>query len=255
MDLMKLRLFSAECTPPSARTTLWDFVALLTVRFPWHLHRAGTRSSAMKPTLQLILVRHGETEWTELGLLHGRLDSPLSITGRRHAEQTAARLRGETFNALFTSPKGRAMQTAQMLGEAVGLAPTPLDGLREMDFGWSEGKPLPLFDPDGTGAWLFRPIARIALHLTAERPPHFAARIREAIATMQAQYPQGRLLVVTHWAVISMLVALLLDGDPHRWRAYGPWAACSITELHATDGTWRILRLNDHQHLQEERSI
>lgn len=209
----------------------------------------------MEPTLQLTLVRHGETEWTELGLLHGRLDSPLSLTGRRHAEQTAARLRGETFNALFTSPKGRAMQTALILGETLGLAPTPLDGLREMDFGWSEGKPLAHFDPDGTGSWLFRPLVRFAMRLTAERTQHFAARIREAIVAMQAQHPHGRLLVVTHWGVISMLMALLLDGDLQRWRDYGPWAACSISEVHATDGAWHIIRLNDHMHLQEERPM
>src|SRR4030067_1131143 len=140
----------------------------------------------MEPTLEIILVRHGETEWTELGLLHGRLDSPLSFTGRRHAEQTADCLRGETFDALFTSPKGRAMQTALILGEALGLAPTPIDGLREMDFGWSEGKPLTHFDPDGTGAWLFRPLVRLASGLTAERPQRFAARVQEAMAAMRA---------------------------------------------------------------------
>jgi len=189
----------------------------------------------------------------ELGRLHGRLDSPLSVTGRRHAERTAARLRGEAFNALFTSPKGRAMQTALILGDALGLAPAPLDGLREMDFGWSEGKPLKRYDPDGSGARLFRPLVRLAMGFTAERVSEFAARIREAIATMQAQYPHGRLLVVTHWGVISMLMALLLDGDADRWRDYGPWVACSISELHATDGVWRIIRLNDHLHLQEER--
>lgn len=209
----------------------------------------------MQPTLQLILVRHGETEWTELGLLHGRLDSPLSPTGRQHAEQTADRLRGETFDALFASPKGRAMQTALILGEALGMEPIALDGLSEMDFGWSEGKPLTHFDPDGTGFWLFRPLVRFAMRLTAERTQHFAARIRDAIAAMQAQYPNGRLLVVTHWGVISMLMALLLDGDLQRWRDYGPWEACSISELHAEDGVWHTIRMNDHVHLQEERSI
>jgi len=209
----------------------------------------------MESALQLIIVRHGETEWTERGLLHGRLDSPLSLIGRLHAGQTADRLRGEPFNALFSSPQGRAMQTAQILGEAVGLAPAPLEGLREMDFGWNEGKPLKRFDPDGTGERLFRPLVWLAVHLTGERTQHFAVRIREAIATMQAQYPHGRLLVVTHWGVISMLMAVLLDGDLHRWRTYGPWEACSISELRAENGVWRIIRLNDHTHLQEERPL
>src|SRR4030043_435873 len=69
----------------------------------------------MTSGLSLVLVRHGETEWMERGRLHGRLDSPLSPTGRRHAEQAAQRLHRERFDALYTSPLGRAMETAAIL--------------------------------------------------------------------------------------------------------------------------------------------
>jgi broad specificity phosphatase PhoE len=203
--------------------------------------------------LQLILVRHGETEWTERGLLHGRLDSPLSAAGRRHAALAADRLRGETFEALYTSPLGRAVQTASVLGEALGLAPIPLAGLREMDFGWSEGRPLNLVDPDGSGARFFLPFLRLATALTAERMDRFAARLGSAVEMMQAQHPHGRLLVVTHWAALSMLMALLLEAEPRRWRRYGPWAACGISELHAANGGWQAIRLNDQAHIQEQR--
>jgi len=103
----------------------------------------------MTSGLSLVLVRHGETEWMERGRLHGRLDSPLSPTGRRHAELAAARLRGEQFQALYSSPLGRAMETAAILGRAVGLTPQPVDGLAELDFGWLEGAPAPLWREEG----------------------------------------------------------------------------------------------------------
>lgn len=206
-----------------------------------------------RSSLQLILVRHGETEWTERGLLHGRLDSLLSSTGRRHAELTAHRLRRGKFDALYTSPQGRAVQTATVLGEALGLTPIPLEGLREMDFGWSEGRPLRLFDPDGSGARLFRPLTRMMFILTAERPNRFAARVNSAVETMRANHPNGRVLVVTHWAVLSMLKALLLDGHNHAWMSYGPWAACGISELHAVENSWQIVYLNDDSHIHEKR--
>ncbi len=203
--------------------------------------------------MQLILVRHGETEWTERGLLHGRLDSPLSATGRHHAELAARRLQDERFDALYSSPLGRAMQTAEIIGRAVGLRPAPLAGLREADYGWLEGRPLAQVDPDGASSWLFRPLVLLAGALSAERPGQIARRTAAAIETIRSRHPRGRVLAVTHWGVISMLVAQLVDRDPRRWRGRGPWAACGISELHAHNGTWRIARLNDHDHLQQAR--
>ncbi len=118
----------------------------------------------MSSGLRLVLVRHGETEWTERGLLHGRLDAPLSATGRRHAALTAARLRAETqtdpLDVIYTSPLGRAMETATHFAGAVGLTPVPLEGVRERAYGWMEGKPMWLADPDGKTVPGLRPLAR-----------------------------------------------------------------------------------------------
>jgi probable phosphoglycerate mutase len=200
--------------------------------------------------LELFLVRHGETEWTERGLLHGRLDSPLSSNGVRHARQTADRLMGEKFDAIFASPKGRAMQTANILGATLNMQPIPLEGLSEMDFGWTEGKPLKLFEPDGTGLGIFRPIVWMARSLTAEQPQRFARRVQGALETMQSQHPGGRLLVVTHWGVLSMLMALIMDGNAQRWKEYGPWAACSLSVVRANGQGWQAVRLNDQAHLK-----
>lgn len=199
--------------------------------------------------LQLVLVRHGETEWTERGLLHGRLDSPLSAIGRRHAGQTALRLRGERFDGFYTSPQGRAMQTAEILAQAVEMAPIPLEGLREMDFGWPEGKSLRFFDPAGDGLRWFRPLVHVALALTAERASRFRGRVAAALDLILERHPHGRVLVVTHWGVLSMMMAVLKEADPTSWRRYGPWVACGISELHGEDGTWQVARLNDRAHL------
>ena len=205
-----------------------------------------------EPAQQLVLVRHGETEWTEKGLLHGRLDIPLSAAGILHAKHTADHLQGETIEAIYTSPLSRAAQTASIIGEPHGLKPKALDGLREMDFGWSEGKPLHLIETNGSGPRLYRQLARLAMAVTAERPNRFAARVKFALATVQASYPQGRVLIVAHWGVLSMMMALLLDGELYRWRSYGPWTACGITEVHSVKDTWQVVCLNDQTHIQEK---
>ena len=206
----------------------------------------------MNTPTQLVLVRHGETEWTEKGLLHGgRLDSPLSPKGRRQATLAARRLEGEDFAALYSSPQGRAMQTAEILGEALRLTPEPHNGLREYKFGWVEGRNKRLFEPDGTGPLLFKPLIALSILLTGERPGQFNQRVFSAIQHIVDQHPADRILVVTHWGVLSQLMAALLDADPKRWRKYGGWAPCGITELHGQDGEWQLIRMNDSEHLQE----
>jgi probable phosphoglycerate mutase len=204
---------------------------------------------------RLVLVRHAETVWVEQGLLHGRLESPLSATGRRHAEQTAQRLRGERFDALYTSPKGRAVETAAILGRVVGLEPILLDGLREMDFGWLEGRPIRLLNSRA-----LRPAAALLMMLSAERPARASRRVAGALDTILSRHPQGRVLAVSHWGTLSHIAALLLNGDHRLWRR-GPWAACGISELRRVReggvadgrlGRWEAVALNDDTHLKSE---
>jgi broad specificity phosphatase PhoE len=209
----------------------------------------------MSGGLRLLLVRHGETEWTERGLLHGRLDAPLSAAGRRHAAQTAACLRGEAqldpIDVVYTSPLGRAVETATLLAAAVGLTPVALDGVRERAYGWMEGKPMWLADPDGKTVPGLNRLARWIMSRTAEPFDEFAQRTVSAAEALARRHSSGRVVVVTHWGVISMLVASLVDGQPDTWTGRGPWAACGLTELEAVHGCWRITRLNDHAHLNE----
>lgn len=206
------------------------------------------------PELQLVLVRHGETEWIERGLIHGRLDSPLSATGRRNAESTAECLRGEKFDALYASSSGRAMQTAGIIGAAVELKPIPVDGLREMDFGIFEGRALSTLDIGVENPWLRmrNTLARVVMGVTGESRAKFAARIRAAIETIIRDHPSGRVLIVTHFGVLSTLTSILMEDDHRRWKEYGPWGACSISEMHAVNGGWQAVRLNDLTHLNHK---
>lgn len=211
----------------------------------------------MTSGLSLVLVRHGETEWMERGRLHGRLDSPLSPTGRRHAELAAARLRGEQFQAMYSSPLGRAMETAAILGRAVGLTPQPVDGLAELDFGWLEGAPAPLWREEGWLAAAFRPVRALIHRVSAEQPDDFGDRIARTLEWISSRHPHGRLLVVGHWAVFSRLMAVMLAKPGVDWRSYGPWEACGISEMRraAADDNgrsrWEIVRLNEASHLRE----
>ncbi|MCB6567724.1 histidine phosphatase family protein, partial [Desulfovibrio desulfuricans] len=52
----------------------------------------------------MFFVRHGQTEWNQLGLVQGRADNSLNETGIEQARTTAEAFRGKTFEAVITSP-------------------------------------------------------------------------------------------------------------------------------------------------------
>ena len=67
------------------------------------------------PTLELWLIRHGETDWNREGRIQGQQPNPLSTLGLQQARKLGARLLGETFAAVYCSDLKRAVQTAELV--------------------------------------------------------------------------------------------------------------------------------------------
>lgn len=198
----------------------------------------------------LTLVRHGTTKWMEEGRLHGVTDSPLSEQGKREAALTAEFLSASHFDAFYTSPLGRAVETAGIISGQIGIAPQPLDGLRERDFGVMEGRPhfgnvkLPA---------LLKPVYLAfiggVIHLTGEPRSNFKKRVFETALNIERQHPAQKVLAVVHTAVQSHLIALLVNNGSRGWLKYNNCPPCSITEIEIfSDGSGRVLQfaVNDH---------
>ena len=90
---------------------------------------------------RLLLVRHGQTEWNALGLYHGHLDAPLTDLGFEQSRAVARALEDREVTRLVTSILGRALETARIIGEHLGLGLTPDRRLRELDMGRMAGHP------------------------------------------------------------------------------------------------------------------
>ena len=89
--------------------------------------------------MTVYLARHGETVWNAEGRYQGRLDSPLTDTGRGQARATAETMRGRGVERLLCSPLGRARETGRVVERVLGLA-AEIDGdLAESDIGRWEG--------------------------------------------------------------------------------------------------------------------
>ncbi len=86
---------------------------------------------------QIILVRHGETEWSLTGKHTGRTDLPLTELGRRQADELAGMLQGRSFAQVMSSPLQRALETCERTGLRAHAELN--DDLLEWDYGIFEG--------------------------------------------------------------------------------------------------------------------
>ena len=96
-------------------------------------------------TLSLVpfwFLRHGETDWNAQNLSQGSVDIPLNPGGLEQAKSAAILLHNRGIRTIFASPLSRARVTAEIAAEALGLAFTLDDGLREVAFGVQEGQPM-----------------------------------------------------------------------------------------------------------------
>ena len=91
-----------------------------------------------EPRGDIVLVRHGETEWSVSGQHTGNTDIPLTDAGRRQAEALGGRLSGFSFARVLSSPLARALDTCRLAG--FGEAAELTDDLREWDYGEYEGR-------------------------------------------------------------------------------------------------------------------
>jgi broad specificity phosphatase PhoE len=90
---------------------------------------------------EVVLVRHGETEWSRSGQHTGRTDIPLTEEGRRQSAALGAALRGRQFALVLSSPLSRALESCRLAG--FGDVAQVRGDLREWDYGEYEGRTTP----------------------------------------------------------------------------------------------------------------
>ncbi len=132
----------------------------------------------------LLLVRHGETDWNADGRLQGQTDRPLNDFGRRQAQQLAEDLGAEELEAIYSSDLARARETAEIVGEQLGLPVTLDPDLREKDWGNWEG---------------LTPVERDRVEFVGETTEAHQERTLRALRRIAERHAGDRpVLVVTH---------------------------------------------------------
>ncbi len=187
--------------------------------------------------MELVLVRHGETIENKRGIHQGHLPGTLSDLGRKQAAQTAQALAQESFDLAFSSPLGRAADTAAIiLKEHPGLQLQFDDRLKEQFYGEEyQGKESMHF------GWKNPPPS-------AEKGEQFHARVIDFLKHLMDAYPDKRILVVTHGGPIIVIKAFLFNIKLEPYCMPNP-LNCSITRIRITDRKAEELVYNDTTHL------
>jgi alpha-ribazole phosphatase len=155
---------------------------------------------------ELWLVRHGQTDWNLAGRYQGQADVPLNETGLAQARALADSLTGTVFKALYCSDLARARQTAEILGERLGLAPRIDARLREIDQGEWEG--LAFSEIVSHYANVMDARSQDPVNQRApggESVAEVAARVGEAAGDIARRHPQGPVLIVLHGLALATL--------------------------------------------------
>ncbi len=160
---------------------------------------------------ELIVIRHGETDWNRQHRFQGQIDVPLNPMGQEQADRLGQALLHEPIDVLVCSDLQRAHSTAQALAVArpTSRALTPLiDPLwREQSFGLLEGLDVPTIRSRHADLWQqwVRHDADYALPQGGESNVVFHARVMQALRALAAAHAGRRVAVVTHGGVLDML--------------------------------------------------
>jgi broad specificity phosphatase PhoE len=216
---------------------------------PTLAEQGATRPPESRQPRTLVLVRHGETDWNAQERAQGHADVPLNTVGRVQAATVAPVLADLEPVRLWSSDLARAMQTAEFIAAATGLAIEPDPRLREYDVGMRSGLTREEFAamfPQEYAAWL----ANDSSHLVPgeESSAQVHDRVVPALAECLAALSWDQTgIVVMHGACLKVGLMGLL-GWP--WELAGSLQGpencgyCVLTE-HDDRGRVRLTSYNE----------
>jgi broad specificity phosphatase PhoE len=168
---------------------------------------------------RVLMVRHGATILSAEDRFAGATDVALSDEGREQTRRLAERLSHERIVAVYASPLGRTLETAQILAAPHKLDVQTCDGLREISHGrWEQmtRREVEQKFPEEAAEWEKDPYTFAPLG--GESGLAVTARALPAVIELVRKHAGDTILVVSHKGTIRLLLSSLLGFDPRRYR-------------------------------------
>ena len=202
---------------------------------------------------EIIIIRHGETEWNKTGRFQGHSDVPLSAEGRAQASALGKNLVVDHVDAIYASDLTRAMETAAPLAQRFGLEVISDPLLRELNFGSWEGRnfnDVNAENPDAMKTFYNDP-ERVNIP-DSEPFPEFQRRVAGRVREIVAQERGKRIVIVSHGASIRILFADILS-MPIRSIWHVSQLNTAVNKIRFEDDGFAVVTLmNDTSHLRAE---
>ena len=195
-------------------------------------------------------LRHGETAWNAEGRFCGSTDVPLSEVGRRQAQLLARRLQPILVEGFYSSPLGRALETARLIGKAIGRDAVVDPRLTELNYGVWEGQTLEEFKrayPAIYSAWDADP-ANVAPP-EGETGVQLIERVTPFMADVAQRHQTGNVVVVCHKTVCRLLACHIMEVPLSEYRRRITMDNAAVNIFETREGYWRVVILNDTSHL------
>ena len=199
---------------------------------------------------ELLVIRHGETDWNRQHRFQGQIDVPLNEIGQTQAGRLGQRLVDEPVDVLISSDLQRARSTADAVAQVRGLQPLIEPLWREQGFGVLEGLDLATIRSRHADLWTswIRHDADYALPGGGESNTAFHARVTSALQAVLAAHAGRRVVVVTHGGVLDMLWR-----TAHALPLHGARVCdipnTGINRLRWVDGGLQVVQWADAEHL------
>lgn len=198
---------------------------------------------------EIILVRHGETDWNLKEVFRGTIDIDLNETGLREAELLGKYLSNINIGSIYSSPLRRALKTAELIACHHKLAVEIAPELRDLDFGKWQGlthqEVIDKYKKD-YDMWVKRPeLVKIpsgeSLDEARERSLNLIYRVILG--------KEDRIVIVSHRVIIKIIICALLGLDnSHFWNIKVD--TCGITNFGYENDRFILIKHNDTSFLK-----
>jgi len=201
-------------------------------------------------TTYLIFIRHGQSTWNATRRWQGHSNPPLSESGRQQAHLLARRLAAWKIDHLYASDLLRAAETAEILGDSLGICPVIDPIWRERGFGDAEGLTAEEIAVRFPEVWAERMVGPMMGIPGSEAHKNVIERATHGCAGLLTRHTNETVAIVSHGGMILTTLVHLLGLPPSGHSLLSVGGNTSICRIAIEDGHTRLISLNDAAHLE-----
>ena len=203
--------------------------------------------------LEIYFTRHGETEWNLVRRMQGQMNSPLTELGKEQAVWLEARLAGKAFTRIYTSPTGRAKETALIINRALDVEVVEDDRLKEIFLGDWEGKLIDEIDkefPQENNAFWNEPDT---FHMEGKEDfQDVRNRAGQFFEEIIKKHGDEKILVVAHAIILKGMLNYIKGESVSEYWEGRHILPTSLTKINVIDNRYTVVYEGDTGHHKRE---